>query len=245
MNSIQYDHDYALQFAGTLQSSCLVSRIHLHGIDPKKYFTLHSLAGKVLQQRYEPEIAENFKGSLMQKYVEEVLQSFFGRKPEKPEIQRYCNMIRAHKNGSTILNTIPYGLEILKRYQKELKDGYDWEDTFQSAAYCLKNKKVDSLYEFSFENIILVKQGWLLTNTNRNALDFFNTFCTWREENTSFNTFVVNDFGYIFKFKYGQFETYGHVLNLYHTGDVRFYCEENQKVRYALELQPSYDGCFY
>lgn len=243
MSSIRY----GLQFADTLEKSILVSRLHLKGVESYKYSTLHRIAWKILRKVNDQGVVKKLAGDEMFQHITEALRLTYGTEPEEGKAEYYYSYIRAHKNNSQILRTLPDGLAILNNYQKVLKHNFDWEDSLQTATWYLKNNMVQALYQFPYQNIILVQSDLLQKYTNKNALDFFNAWCTWMEEYTRWNAFLVNNFGYIFKFNNGSFESYGHICNLYAGGDVPFdFTKEEYKLRFALEQQPLGDnGCFF
>ncbi|MEC1524475.1 hypothetical protein P9D43_20950 [Neobacillus niacini] len=241
-----YSVQHGIQFARTLtEKSCLVSRLHLKGVERSSYFTLHQIAWKILRRQHNAEIVKKLAGDEMIECVTEALKLTFGTEPDEQLVSYYYFSIRDHKNNLEILKTLPHGQVILTNYQKVLKDNFDWEDSLQTATWYLKNNMVNALYEFSYENIILVQSELLLLQRNKNAMDFFNAWCTWMEEYTRCNAFLVNNYGYIFKFQNGAFESYGHIANLYRKGDIPFDLPAQPNLRFNLQQSSNNDGCFF
>lgn len=197
---------FAQSFIENLEGrSCIVSRRHCPKeiVRPDNFFTLHQLVYKVLKIS-----TSNFElsGELMFKYVRAALQDTFKVVPSKEKTATYYHSIRNHKNSLSNLRDLPKGLEVLNRYQKSIAEGMDWEDSMQSATWLLNNSHVTSLYKFQFNNIILVQPQLLLSESNKNALDFFFALSNWMENYTRNRVFTIDNQGVVKEFNQGNFE---------------------------------------
>lgn len=197
---------YAQKLIDSLEGrSCMISRINCaEEIErPDNYFTLHQVVYKVLKKS---DSGFELSGELMFKFVRLALQEVFKEFPSKEDVLRYYHLIRGHKNSLQELKNLPKGSEVLSHYQRSIAEGMDWEDSLQSASWLLKNGYITSLYQFKFNNIILVQPQLLLQPRNKNSLAFFLALSTWMEDYTRNRIFVVSNQGVVKQFLQGEFK---------------------------------------
>lgn len=230
MSNLSIKH--GISFANTLEKTCLVSKNNPKGMEkPENFLTLHQIAWKIIRQKNNADIVKKLAGTDMFEFVKEAVKHTFGVESEYLS-KHYYSLIRGHKNNLEHLKVDPKGAEVLANYQNILKDNFDWEDSLQTASLYLKNNLVNTLYKFPYQNIILVSAELLQQSRNKNARQFFLDWCTWMEEYTRCNVFLVNDFGFIFKFEKGVFSSFKHIINFY--DDLPFKLNPEYNLSFAL-----------
>ncbi|MFF2501134.1 hypothetical protein [Peribacillus sp. NPDC058075] len=205
MDSINYGMALSQALEG---NSCLISRTHCprEMERPENFFTLHRLVYKILKTQPSNHIlTEQLSGGLMKYNVKKAIFQVAQQEPDERMVTHYYHLIRDHKNKLAGLKNDPFGMQILSRYQSILSQAMDWEDSFQTAAWLLRNSDITDLYQFSYQNIILVQPHLIYRQNNTNALDFFYSFCEWIENFTKRNVYIVDHQGLVSKYENSKF----------------------------------------
>lgn len=199
-------------FANTLQGrTCFVSRVKKNTNLCAEYplFTLHQIVYKVLKKSpAETYYTNRLAGEFTFSNVENALITVNHSHPDPTKIKKVYYQIRSHKNQITdIQKTIEYK-KYLQKYQEFLGDQMDWDDSMQTATWMLNQGNVSSLYKFPYDNIVLVQPELLNLPTNKNAKDFFLSWCEWISNYTKWNVYSIDKNGIAQKYNNGSFVPY-------------------------------------
>ena len=196
-----------VHFASSLRGkSCFVSRVKHNVQESAGYplFSLHQIVGKIIKKGETGGYYTNkFAGESTYTNVENAVMSVTGSTLHTTDTYY---QIRAHKNKSFDIRNAHQGSQFLTHYQNHLQDGLDWDDSMQTATWMLEHSPVSSLNNFSYQNIILVQPELLGQSRNRNAKEFFITWCNWIENYTRWNVYIVNNSNKVFKLQDGKFQ---------------------------------------